>query len=824
MISSSLLALSFGSPWLLLGIALAAIPAILHLLFRREHRAEPFAANRFLAEATRKHSRRLRFQHWVLLAVRMAILMLIAIALARPTLQDSVTQTPAGRAPIHHLFVLDATLSMRHRDRGQQRFDRGRAILQKTVETAHDGDTFRLLVIRAAGTPVVIAQAAGRRGDVLEELARLEPTWESGRELETLETTLALLNTPIPSGRLRVSLVTDLQRSAWQPPEQDRRKRIRDLLNSIRQQSELVVYDVSGPAASNTAVVELKSETAVAIVGEPVTLRATVSHFGPPEPTADPVTTQVATQVEWHIDGRMVARRELKLVPRGSTTAVWSHRFAVAGEHHAEVRLSSDGLPDDDHRHIALPVRDRLKVLLAGGRFGAGPDQLATFYVEAALDPGLGTADRSAETSDSPRVATTVIPESRLVGQDLDRHDCIVLCDVPRLDRLEASRLARFVSAGGGLVIGMGNSVHSESWNRLLGQAGSGLLPGRIGELVSADDPNQQAVVFDPGNYAHPLLEVFRGLDGNGLGTTVTLRYLGTTPLPGSQVALAFDSGDPAILVRRFGHGHVVMVTTSLDPRWTTWPVLSTSFPPMIHELVRYATSGRWSARNHLLGQPIIRPVGPQVTAGTLVAPDGSSLAMENPVAANTVPRIDPAQDPAQDPSQIPLPGTTARGRLVSDPLLVPGIYRLSLVPPAESIETYGVNLDTSESDLATAEGQTDRARLSGVDASIYTRWHDADAAAVFQEPGRPLSRLLLSILLGLLVVELAMAWKFPAGLVALGLLLAAGMLEVGGTAAVAVAVVAAAAVVVAGVAAVWGRRVLRNRYSRHRRHWERAG
>lgn len=177
MISSSLLALSFGSPWLLLGAALAAIPAILHLLFRREHRAEPFAANRFLAEATRKHSRRLRFQHWVLLAVRMAILMLIAIALARPTLQDSVTQTPAGRAPIHHLFVLDATLSMRHRDRGQQRFDRGRAILQKTVETAHDGDTFRLLVIRAAGTPVVIAQAAGRRGDVLEELARLEPTW-----------------------------------------------------------------------------------------------------------------------------------------------------------------------------------------------------------------------------------------------------------------------------------------------------------------------------------------------------------------------------------------------------------------------------------------------------------------------------------------------------------------------------------------------------------------------------------------------------------------------------------------------------------------------
>ena len=73
----SLLALGFGSPWLLLGAALAAIPAILHLLFRREHRAEPFAANRFLAEATRKHSRRLRFQHGLLLVVRMTILLLV---------------------------------------------------------------------------------------------------------------------------------------------------------------------------------------------------------------------------------------------------------------------------------------------------------------------------------------------------------------------------------------------------------------------------------------------------------------------------------------------------------------------------------------------------------------------------------------------------------------------------------------------------------------------------------------------------------------------------------------------------------------------------
>ncbi len=792
----SLLALGFGSPWLLLGAALAAIPAILHLLFRREHRAEPFAANRFLAEATRKHSRRLRFQHWLLLVVRMTILLLVAIALARPFLDSSDADNSTDHTSVHHLFILDATLSMRHSNRGQRRFDRGRAILQRTVEASHDGDTFRLLVIRGTGPPVVIAQAAGRRPDVLGELDRLEPTWETGREVETLQAALALLNTPTRSGRARVSLVTDLQRSAWTPGDPDRRVRLRELLSSIRKQSELVIYDVGGPAASNAAVVGLTSETPVAIAGEPVTLRATVSHFGPGDP--------LQRQVEWHVDDRLVSRRALVLAAGSTTTLDWTHRFALAGEHHVEVRLSGDGLPDDDRRHLALPVRDQLQVLLVGNRTGGRPDDISTFYVAAALDPGHGTPAPTSppDSSGSSRIVTTSIHGRRLADKDLEQPDCVVLCDVPRLDRLEASRLARFVAGGGGLVIGLGNSIDAEAWNRLLGNGGADLLPGRIGSLVAAGESTQAAVVFDPAGYAHPLLAVFRGLDGNGLTTTVTLKYLRTQPRPASRVALAFDSGDPAILCRRFGHGHVVLVTTSLDARWTTWPVLSASFPPMVHELVRFATSSRWAARNHLVGQPITRPAGSSATAGTLLTPDGSKLPIRDFVA----------RDPAGNSEQ----GDEGNSRVVSDQTLEPGIYRLSLERPSVTTESYGINVDTSESDLAATDGRTPRTELLGIDSPIYTRWHDADAPALFDQPGRPLGRMLLGVLLGLLMVEATMAWRFLAGATALGMLAAAVTVGWwGGTLA------AATAGLAVGASIAWWER--RNRYGRHRR-WSTAG
>ena len=128
----TLFAFGFASPWLLLGILLVGLPVLLHLLRRRQHREEPFAANRFLAEAARKNSRRLRFQQWLLLAVRMLLLGLLAFSLARPFL-DSPTGRRDRPVTTHHVLVLDASLSMRYHDAETSRFDRSRELLERLV-------------------------------------------------------------------------------------------------------------------------------------------------------------------------------------------------------------------------------------------------------------------------------------------------------------------------------------------------------------------------------------------------------------------------------------------------------------------------------------------------------------------------------------------------------------------------------------------------------------------------------------------------------------------------------------------------------------------
>src|SRR4051794_6030432 len=86
----------FGSAGMLAWGAAAALPILIHLWSRRKYREEPWAAMAFLLAAMRSNARRIALEQWILLAVRTAILLLFALALADP--QTSVFSAWIGPA------------------------------------------------------------------------------------------------------------------------------------------------------------------------------------------------------------------------------------------------------------------------------------------------------------------------------------------------------------------------------------------------------------------------------------------------------------------------------------------------------------------------------------------------------------------------------------------------------------------------------------------------------------------------------------------------------------------------------------------------------
>jgi len=75
---------TFLHPLALVGLAAAAIPALLHLLERRVPPEAEFPPLRYLSEAERQSARRLKLRHLLLLILRTALIVLIVVAAARP--------------------------------------------------------------------------------------------------------------------------------------------------------------------------------------------------------------------------------------------------------------------------------------------------------------------------------------------------------------------------------------------------------------------------------------------------------------------------------------------------------------------------------------------------------------------------------------------------------------------------------------------------------------------------------------------------------------------------------------------------------------------
>ena len=87
--------MSFLSPLFLLGALAAAMPIVLHLLKREPEARVKFSAVQLLRHAPVEHTSRRRLRELLLLALRVAALLLLALAFARPFLASG--RPPAGR-------------------------------------------------------------------------------------------------------------------------------------------------------------------------------------------------------------------------------------------------------------------------------------------------------------------------------------------------------------------------------------------------------------------------------------------------------------------------------------------------------------------------------------------------------------------------------------------------------------------------------------------------------------------------------------------------------------------------------------------------------
>lgn len=277
-------------------------------------------------------------------------------------------------------------------------------------------------------------------------------------------------------------------------------------------------------------------------------------------------------------------------------------------------------------------------------------------------------------------------------------------------------------------------------YNETLGRESvTNLLPAKLNEVVG-----DRRHAFDPLEYRHPLTVPFRGHERAGLLTVPTWRYIRLDQVDtAASVALAFDNGDPAIITAEKGQGRVLLVATAASPEsvdrstdpptpWTalaSWP----SFPPLIHEMVRFAVSNRVAQRNVLVGDLISLQLSAEQAkaAGTLDTPDNQQIAL----------RLDGGE------------------RLWTyNQVDRPGVYRLAFADEAIPPALFTANITAltptgSESDLTPVSSDSLASLFDEASQPVV-------ASTSLGEQDVSLFRVVLGSLLALLVVETVLACR----------------------------------------------------------------
>ena len=506
--------MEFGIPHMLWGAAAISVPIIIHLINRRKFKRVVWAAMRFVQLSIDQNQRRMRLEDWILLLLRCAMLLLLALALAKPTLTDS---TAMGDAPVAAVIVLDNSLSMGTVEGNKTRFDQAKEACREILKSLPDSSKSALFL--ASGVVQQKVNKPRKLEDVSDELTKATLSDHGTSLYPALSQAIdTLVQGRILESNKEVYVVTDATAHGWRQSKQ-----IRDLLEENKDEVKvhfIVVGGdkVGGPAPANLSIASLKAADDMAItVGRENRFFIDVANH------SENNQTNVRVRLRYGESETQVAETILPAVPaNGKETITLKARFDAPGLHQVTANVNGgevngvaafDPLAADNERTVVVSAIQVASVLLVnGGENADDPFRDDASVLEEALEPHKDGQDFY--------VQAEVRGADRLQDVDLSQYEIVVLANVGSLEAGFVDALAQFVSEGNGLVVFPGANLEDagslEFYNTQL-HGKLGLLPAAYGPAVGNPDRLDSYTTLNTANLTHGVLRVWRDLGGSEL-------------------------------------------------------------------------------------------------------------------------------------------------------------------------------------------------------------------------------------------------------------------------------------------------------------------
>lgn len=587
---------SLLAPLFALGIAAVAIPLLVHLVHKERKDAMAFPSLMFVRRTPYPFSARQRIRDWLLFLLRCGLIVLAALAFARPVLarrQAAVAGSGGGQEIV---VMLDRSFSMRYSNRWQ----RARTEVQRVIDGVGSAD--RATIIPFDRRAAAVNEATGDHALLRSALDSLTPSDEGTRLAPAVALAQRILSASELPRRMLV-VVSDFQRTSW------------DLNDEVQLPpgTDIKPVDVSGEVRDR-AVRSVEVRRAPAGDASRVMLSARVVNVG---------NAQRGVGVRLEVGDREVEKKSLDVPGDGGATVTFTDVAVPNRAVPARIVIDGDELAGDDVFHFLLTRAPTIPVLLVEHR-EALPER--GVFISRALDIG-----------DQPGFDVVSRRSDRVTAADLTGRRLVILADAGVPPGLGAQRLDAFVRAGGGLLNLLGERSSARTWPA----TANALVPGRISDPV--DRLGERGAVLGFVDRRHQALAVFGGSRSGDLSAARFFRY---RPIDTTEGVLArFDDGSAALTEHQRGKGRVLTWASTFDGYWNDLPRQAV-FLPFLHQLSRYAAAYREQKRAHVVGESV-QPGdlaqregasdGPVPARWTALSPSGKRIAIGGEDGAPTL-------------------------------------------------------------------------------------------------------------------------------------------------------------------------------------------
>jgi hypothetical protein len=484
----------------------------------------------FFEKRTQSSVKHRRLRYLLLFSLRLAMLILLALAFANPFIRRSAAGTAGGKLLV---VALDDSFSMRAGTRMNDARAQALAVLgsrpaaQPAQVVALDSQP-RLLTqvtqdpaqLRAA---VQSVQATDSHANFA-ELARL---------LRSMSDTL---HTPIEA-----HLFSDMQRSGMPGSFAEM---------AVPAGVTLVPHAVATEAAPNWAVESVNAPGEVADTKK-AQVQVVVAGYHTPAATR---------MVSLEVNGKTVATQSVMVPAGGRATVTFMSLDVPYGLTRCQVKIdSADMLPADDVSLFAVERSDPQKVL-----FVHEPnDARSPLYFNSAL----GSAAETAFALDS-------ISVDRVANADPTKYAFVVLSDVLSLPGSFEDTLHKYVTNGGNVLVAAGAATANRRRVPVTGDA-----------ITDAHYYSRDPVRFLTVGEADP---AYPSLDKSNRWAGVRFYFAARmNPDSSYRIAARLTDQTPLLLEKRIGEGRVIVLTTGLDNVTNDFP-LHPVFVPFVEQTARY--------------------------------------------------------------------------------------------------------------------------------------------------------------------------------------------------------------------------------------------